>query len=124
MRPNFAKPIDTVEDLVNSDILIYEQKGGEYWQQQYAASPKESYRKMATLMFFTDDVNNYTRQMAEEGGLAAMGYMGPWDIYWGRKHHPQGAGISSSTRKNFGKETFYIKLNSKNESSSQSLRFK
>ena len=108
MRPNFAKPIDTVEDLVNSDILIYEQKGGEYWQQQYAASPKESYQKMATLMFFTDDVNNYTRQMAEEGGLAAMGYMGPWDIYWGRKHHPQGRGFHQAQEKISEKKHFTL----------------
>ena len=91
--------MDTVEDLVNSDILLYEQAGGEYWQQQYAASPKESYRKMASLMFFAkndDDYDNYTIQMAEEGGLAVIGNMGPWEIKWGRKHHPQGRGFYQS----------------------------
>ena len=100
LRPNFAKPVETVEDFVNTDFIIYEQKGAEYWQQQYAASPKESYRKMATRMVFAksdDDYDNYTIRMATEGGLAQISStMGPWELEWGRKHHPQGRGFYES----------------------------
>ena len=103
LRPNFAKPIETVEDLVNSDTLLYEQYGGEYWQQQYASSPKESYQKMATMMIFAksdDDFDNLTVQMAKEGGLAQIAaVISPYELEWGMKHHPQGRGFWESKEK-------------------------
>ena len=110
LRPNFAKPVETVEDLVNSDFLVYEIPGGEYWQQLYAASPKESYRQMANLFFFAkndEDFNNYTIQMAEKGGLAQVAStMGPDEISWGRNNHPQGRGFYQSKEKISEKKHF------------------
>ena len=95
--------METVEDLVNSDTLVYEVPGGEYWQQLFAASPKESYRQMAKTMFFAktdEEFRNYTRQMAEEGGLAQVASgMEPNELNWGLKHHPQGRGYYESKEK-------------------------
>ncbi len=102
--------METVEDLVNSDFLVYEVPGGEYWQQLYAASPKESYRQMANLFFFAkndDDFNNYTIQMAAKGGLAQVAStMGPDEISWGRNNHPQGRGFYESKEKISEKKHF------------------
>ena len=111
MRPNFQTPVDTVEQLVERGIRVYEQPGGEYWQQLFQSSPSEAYQKMGATMYFTptyDIFSNLTLVLAEEGGWCQIApYMLEYEIADARRLHPQGRGFWQSKEKL--KEWRYLK---------------
>lgn len=100
LRPNFDKPVDTVEELVEQGIMVYDMPGAEMWKQLFADSPKEAYRKMAETYYVTktdEEYHEYHLKMTEEGGLCLLGaYFEKWLWDYGRTHHPQGRGFWKS----------------------------
>ena len=92
--------MDTVKELVERGIRLYEQPGAEYWQQLFLSSPNEAYRKMGAEMYFTktyDEYGNLTLEMAATGGWCQMApYMIQSEIVDARRLHPQGRGFWES----------------------------
>ena len=89
--------MDTVKELVERGIRVYEQPGGGYWQQVFLAHPNEDYRKMGAMMYIAktyDEFNNLTHTMSAEGGWCQIAsYMSDWEITTAREAHPMGRGF-------------------------------
>ena len=95
--------MDTVEQLVERGIRIYNYPGAEYWQQLFLSSPNELYQKMGASMYFCktmDEFDNLTLVLAAEGGWCQMApYMLDSEILDARRMHPQGRGFWESKEK-------------------------
>ena len=95
--------MDTVKELVERGIRLYEQPGAEYWQQLFLSSPNEAYRKMGADIYFAktyDEWDNLTLEMAAKGGWCQMAaYMTEYEIEDARRLHPQGRGFWESKEK-------------------------
>ena len=92
--------MDTVEELVEQGIVVYDMPGTEMWKQLFVNSPKEAYQKMAENYYITKDYeeyNEYQIKMTEEGGLAIlMSNVNQKLFDYGRTHHPKGRGLWKS----------------------------
>ena len=88
-RPNFEKPINTPEDLIEKNITLFEIPGGEYWAQFLANSPIPEYNTLSKSMVIAKDYDQYDHMI--EFGIIGNGthakmvpYLTPWDKYLGR----------------------------------------
>ena len=92
--------MDTVKELVERGIIVYEQPGGQYWNQLFLSSPNEDYRKMGATMYNTktyDEYGNLTLELAAKGGWCQIApYMLQSEIVDARRLHPQGRGFWES----------------------------
>ena len=92
--------MDTVKELVERGIRVYESPGGVIWQQLFLSSPNEAYQKMGANMYISnswDEFNNITAEMAAEGGWCQIAsYMTYIENEVARKLHPQGRGYWES----------------------------
>ena len=59
LRPNFEDPMNTAQDLVDNNIILYEIPGGEYYKQFLAKSSIPAYNKLAETMIITKDFNEF-----------------------------------------------------------------
>ena len=100
MRPNFDKPVDTVEELLEQGIMVYDMPGAEMWKQMFMDSPIEAYQKMGETYYVTkteEEYYEYHVKMTKEGGLCLIGsWFAKWLWHYGRAHHPNGRGFWKS----------------------------
>ena len=52
MKPTYNKPINTVDDVLESGLKIFYSAGGEYLGEQLKQSPDARYRKLADLIYY------------------------------------------------------------------------
>ena len=89
LQPNFEDPLDTAQDLVDNNIILYYFPGGYIWKQFLAKSPDPAYNKLAETMIITkdwDEFDYYTEHyVIGEGTHAQMvGMLEPLELAMGR----------------------------------------
>ena len=110
LRPNFDKAVDTVEELVEREIMVFDMPGTEMWKQLFMTSPNKAYQKMGASYYICKDYDEYYEyqvKMTVEGGLCQLSaYMETWQWKYSRDHHPQGRGYWRSKETLSGRRYF------------------
>ena len=88
-QPNFEKPINTPEDLIEKNMTLFQDPGGEYWIQFLANSPIPEYNTLSKSMVIAKDWDQYYH--LTKSGIIGNGthatmdyYLSPWRKYLGR----------------------------------------
>ena len=82
-RPNFEKPINTPEDLIEKNMTLFVIPGGEYWVQFLANSPIPEYKTLSESMIIPEDWYQYNH-LIEHGiiGNGTHAYMSSYQSQW------------------------------------------
>ena len=91
MRANFDDPVDTAQDILDRNMILFDVPGAEMWKQWLAQHPNTEYNKLAETMIIAKTWDEWDK-MVEHGILVNKthvfmnSYVGPWEISLGR--HP------------------------------------
>ena len=59
LRPNFEEPLDTVKQLVEKNITLYDEPGAEIWKQFLLDSPIPEYKILGETYIIADDWDHF-----------------------------------------------------------------
>ena len=80
LRPDFEKPVETAEDLIERDLTPFYQPGRDFLIQFFAESPSPAFRQLSKTLVIPKDWPTYFDMMDKvvtEGATADIGTV-PW----------------------------------------------
>ena len=90
LRNNFDDPVDTAQDIINLNMTLFVNPGGEMWKLWLAKHNNTDYNKLAKTMITPETWYQYDK-MVEQGILVnrthvfMANYVYPWEISKGRQ---------------------------------------
>ena len=96
IKPNFESSVHTARDLVERDLIVYDQPGTEIWKQMLSESDIPEYRIIGKNLFITKSWDQFdemtTNEMLSQGTHAQMAsYLQPYELAWATAYdHDQG----------------------------------
>ena len=59
LKPSFEEPVETVEDIINRNLIPFFADGGEFYKQFFADSPDPNYREISRRLVVAKDWEEY-----------------------------------------------------------------
>ena len=66
MEPNFHDPVDTAQDLVDNNTILFTWPGGHIWRQFLLSSPIKEYQILGNSLYVTKDYDEFDSLTANE----------------------------------------------------------
>ena len=99
LRANFDDPVDSAQDIIDSNLTLFDVPWSEMWKQWLATHANPLYRKISETMIISESYDHYD-ELIEHGIIENNthvwmgGYLTPWEkslgLWWKSKEIVEG----------------------------------